>query len=115
MPSSDNKSTPSETCGAILTPFDKLSREIARRDLLDNFDFLPHGSRLYTLDNNWKSSIIVDSFDAYRVDTLTELEGAVADPQIDFILIGKSALISREGIERICQRNALSKVIFKET
>ena len=110
----DSSVSPADS-GAKLTPFDKLSREIARRDIMGDFEHLSHGSRLYTLETNWKSSIIIDDFKAREVQTLTEFERAVADPDTDFIYIPSSALITREGIERVCDRNALSKIIFKET
>lgn len=94
--------------------FDKIAKEIARRDLLQEFEFLPHNSKLYTVEKNWKAAIIRDDPKVKEVGTLLDFERAVCDPDVVFIYIPSSALISNEGIHRVCARNATEKTILKE-
>ena len=115
--SSDNAQTAPDTAHGQtrgLSAFDKLPREVSRREILDDYELLAHNTRLYLLENDWKSVIIKEDFTPKRVETLTQLEAAVANPDDEIILIPETALISREGLERICQRNAQTKVIFTE-
>ena len=117
MPANKTGSTPDSQPfreSGKLTAFDKLAREVVRREVLDDYELLAHNTRLYPLENDWKSIIIKEDFAPHTVHTLTELETALADKGIEIILISASALISREGLERVCARTASSKIIFTE-
>ncbi len=94
--------------------FEKLAREIARRDALEHFEFLPHNSKLYRVEKSWKTSIIKDDPKVREVGSLLEFERAVCDSNINIIFIPSTALISDDGIIRVCQRNAVGKTILKE-
>lgn len=94
--------------------FDRLAKEIARLDLMQAFDFLPHNAKLYKVEKSWKTSIIMDDPKVRGVETLLEFERAVCDPDVIIVYVPATALISEEGIHRICKRNATGKTILKE-
>jgi len=75
---------------------------------------LPHGSKLYWVDHGWKSSMIGDDILIQTVTTLREFEEAMQASEVHTIFMPQDALISIQGIEKICQRNGVPKTIFKE-
>ena len=94
--------------------FDKMAEEIARLDVLQDYEFLPHNAKLYTVEKSWKTSIIKDDPKVREVETLLEFERAVCDHDVVIVYVPATALISNEGIHRICKRNATGKTILKE-
>lgn len=77
-------------------------------------EILPHGSRLYFVDNGWETSIIEGDPNVRTVATLRAFEAAFKDPEVGTIFVPKGALVTLAGLTRICRRYAASKVIYKE-
>lgn len=76
--------------------------------------FLPHGSRLFAVERGWESAVISRDKGVAVADTLLTLEKAVRDPESKVIFIPAGALVCDQDIEKICQRNAITKTLFKE-
>lgn len=76
--------------------------------------FLPHGSRLFEIEQGWESTVICRDESVAVVDTLLLFESALRDPERKVIFIPMGALISDHDIEKLCQRNAIAKTLFKE-
>jgi hypothetical protein len=76
--------------------------------------FLPHGSRLFDVEQGWESTMIRGDKGVLVADTLLTLEAALqnADNKVIFIPLG--ALMTEKDIEKLCQRNAIAKTLFKE-
>lgn len=78
------------------------------------FKLLPHGSRLFPVAPGWESTVISRDNGVAVADTLLTLEKAVRDPESKVIFIPAGALLSDGDIEKVCQRNAIAKTLFKE-
>ena len=76
--------------------------------------FLPHGCRLFEVAQGWESKTIGQDKDVAVADTLLTLEAALRDPERKVIFIPAGALIGDRDIEKLCQRNAIVKTLFKE-
>lgn len=76
--------------------------------------FLPHGSRLFEVEQGWESITINSDKKVAVADTLLTLESALRNPQNKVIFIPMGALMTDRDIEKICQRNAAVRTIFKE-
>jgi hypothetical protein len=76
--------------------------------------FLPHGCRLFQVEQGWESAMISQDKGVTTVDTLLSLEAALCDPQSKVIFIPLGALMTDGDIEKLCRRNATIKTFFKE-
>jgi len=76
--------------------------------------FLPHGSRLFEVEQGWESTIISGEKSVATADTLLVLERVLRDPENKLIFIPMGALMTDQDIEKLCQRNAIVKTFFKE-
>ncbi len=76
--------------------------------------FLPHGSRLFEVEQGWESTVISRDKGVIAADTLLVLEEALRDPENKIIFIPLGALMTDQDIEKLCQRNAIVKTFFKE-
>lgn len=75
---------------------------------------LPHGTRLFHVEKGWQAQSIADDLAIANCDTLLSFESALQDEEIKVIFIPGDAIIADVDIERICQRNAVVKTIFRE-
>lgn len=76
--------------------------------------FLPHGCRLFTVDAGWEGNMIRRDKGVTTCETLLELEAAIRDPEAKLVFLPKEAIISDADVEKICQRNGVTKTLFKE-
>lgn len=75
---------------------------------------LPHGCRLFEVEKGWESGVIRRDPTTTVADTLLALEAALGDPDAKVIFIPHDALMTERDIEKLCQRNAITKTFFKE-
>ncbi len=76
--------------------------------------FLPHGSRLFPVEQGWESTTISRDENVSVVSTLLELEETMQSADAKVIFIPIDALMTDADIEKICQRNATVRTFFKE-
>lgn len=76
--------------------------------------FLPHGSRLFTVEQGWESTMINRDKSVLVADTLLSLESALRNSENKVIFIPFDALMTDGDIEKLCQRNAIVKTFFRE-
>lgn len=76
--------------------------------------FLPHGCRLFRTEQGWESNMIKRDKGVSSCETLLELEAALRDPDVKILFIPLNAIIADADIEKVCQRNGVSKTLFKE-
>src|ERR1035437_3542372 len=76
--------------------------------------FLPHGCRLFEVEQGWESTMVKRDKSVAVVDTLLALEAALHDPESKIIFVPMGALMTDQDIEKLCQRNAIVKTFFKE-
>ncbi|MBI1215321.1 MAG: hypothetical protein GC185_05825 [Alphaproteobacteria bacterium] len=76
--------------------------------------FLPHGCRLFSIPQGWESNMIRRDKGVSTCETMLELEAAVQDAGVKVLFIPVDALMTDEDIEKICQRNGVTKTLFKE-
>lgn len=76
--------------------------------------FLPHGCRLFEVEQGWESTMINRDKSVLVADTLLSLESALRDPENKVIFIPLDALMTDKDIEKLCQRNAIVKTFFRE-
>lgn len=75
---------------------------------------LPHGSRLFDVEPGWESIAISGDRGVLAADTLLTLEAALRNADSKVIFIPAGALMTGQEIEKLCQRNAITKTIFRE-
>jgi hypothetical protein len=75
---------------------------------------LPHGSRLFEAEQGWESLTISRGEGVAVADTLLSLEQALHNPENRIIFIPLGALMTDQDIEKVCQRNAATRTLFKE-
>jgi acid phosphatase class B len=85
-----------------------------QRAMEGRFKFLPHGCKLFEVEQGWESTVIRGDESAVVVETLLELESALQNSGKKIIFIPRGALMTEQDIEKICQRNAIVKTFFKE-
>ena len=76
--------------------------------------FLPHGCRLFEVEQGWESAMIAKDRGVTVADTLLTLEEALRDPAKKVIFLPLGALMTDQDIEKLCHRNAIVKTFFKE-
>lgn len=76
--------------------------------------FLPHGCRLFEVEQGWESDMISRDKTIVVADTLLSLESALRDPESKVIFIPVDALMTDADVEKLCQRNAIIKTFFRE-
>lgn len=76
--------------------------------------FLPHGSRLFQVEEGWESGMMRRDKGVRSCDTLLSLEEAVRDADVKVIFIPADALMTAADIEKIIQRNGATKTLFQE-
>ncbi|MCE9507825.1 MAG: hypothetical protein K8R48_05865 [Alphaproteobacteria bacterium] len=93
----------------------KVAVEVAHQNAMERgCKFLPHGSRLFTVEQGWESAIISKDKGVAVADTLLTLEAALRNPENKVIFIPLDAAMTEGDIEKLCQRNAITKTLFKE-
>jgi hypothetical protein len=93
-----------------------VARQAARLRAMESgpMEILPHGTRLYFVDKGWESSIIEGDPNVRTVATLRAFEEAFKDPEVGTVFVPKGALVTLDGLTRICRKYAVPKVIYKE-
>jgi hypothetical protein len=76
--------------------------------------FLPHGCRLFQVASGWESNMIRRDKGVGSAETLLELEDAIRNADVKIVFIPVSARMTVADIEKICQRNGVTKTLFKE-
>jgi hypothetical protein len=76
--------------------------------------FMPHGTRLFTALSGWESMMIARDPHAVSCDTLMSLEAALKDKEAKVIFIPQTARFTDADIEKVCQRNGITKTLFRE-
>lgn len=75
---------------------------------------LAHGTRLFTVPAGWESRMIRDDAGVVSCETMLELEAAMRDENVRVIFIPADALLTDADIEKISERNGVTKTLFKE-
>lgn len=75
---------------------------------------LPHGSRLFDVPAGWESRMIAAGSGVPTCATMLSLEEALRDTEVKVIFVPLGALLTNGDIERVCQRNGVTKTIFRE-
>jgi hypothetical protein len=93
----------------------KVAIEVAQQNAMERgCKFMPHGSRLFTVEQGWESAMICGDKGVAVADTLLTLESALRDPENKVIFIPINAAMTDADVEKLCQRNAITKTLFKE-
>jgi hypothetical protein len=94
---------------------DKVGAAVAQQKAMERGPlFLPHGSRLFQVASGWESNMIRQDKGVASAETLLELEAAIRNPEVKVVFIPVNALMTTPDIEKICQRNGVTKTLFKE-
>ena len=94
---------------------EKTASVAAQRNAMErSCKFLPHGCRLFEVEQGWESVTISRDKNVTLADTLLALEAALRDPENKVIFIPLNAAMTDQDIEKLCQRNAIVKTFFKE-
>lgn len=94
---------------------DKIGSVAAQKKAMEGgCKFLPHGSRLFCVPKGWESDMIRGDKSVTSCATMLELEAAVQDADARVLFIPSGALLADADIEKICQRNGITKTLFKE-
>lgn len=75
---------------------------------------LSHGTRLFDVEQGWESGAISRDKGVITADTLLTLGAALRDPDNRVIFIPADALMTDFDIEKLCQRTAITKTLFRE-
>ena len=75
---------------------------------------LPHGCRLFTVEKGWESQMVRGDTGVHVCDSLLALEKAVQDEVVKVIFIPLDAMMTDADIEKVCQRNGVTKTLFRE-
>ena len=76
--------------------------------------FLPHGCRLFQVASGWESNMIRRDKGVAEASTMLEFEAALRDQDVKIVFVPLNAIMTNADIEKICQRNGVSKTLFKE-
>jgi hypothetical protein len=76
--------------------------------------FLPHGCRLFRIASGWESNMIRRDKGVAETGTLLDFEAALRSTEVKVIFIPQDAMITDADLEKICQRNGVTKTLFKE-
>lgn len=76
--------------------------------------FLPHGSRLFSVPAGWEADMIRRDKGVLSCGSMLELEEAMRTEDAPVIFIPHDAMLTDADIEKICQRNGVTKTLFKE-
>lgn len=94
---------------------DELGSVVAQQKAMERGPlFLPHGCRLFQVASGWESNMIRKDKGVATAETLLELEAALRNPDVKVLFIPVNALMTTPDIEKICQRNGVTKTLFKE-
>jgi hypothetical protein len=94
---------------------EKMAAVVAQQNAMErSCKFLPHGSRLFEIEQGWESLTVSRDEGVAVADSLLSLERALRDPENKIIFIPLGALMTDQDIEKVCQRNAAVRTIFKE-
>ena len=94
---------------------DEVAAVVAQKNAMDQgCIFLPHGSRLFTVEKGWQSQAIRRDRGVATSETLMAFEAALRNPDVKVIFLPADALVTDDDIRRICQRNGVTKTLFKE-
>ena len=78
------------------------------------FKMLPHGGRLFCVEKGWESALLGRDRGIARCESLLSFEAALRNPDVRSVFIPLDALMTDKDIEKLCQRNAVGKTLFKE-
>ncbi len=93
----------------------KVATAVAHQNAMERgCKFLPHGSRLFEVEQGWQSTVIRQGNGVAVADTLLTLEEAIRNPETPVIFIPFDAMMTTADIEKLCQRNAIIKTLFRE-
>jgi hypothetical protein len=93
----------------------KVAVEVAHQNAMGRGGkFMPHGTRLFMVEQGWESVMISGDKGVAVANTLLTLESALRDPENKVIFIPIDAAMTEGDIEKLCQRNAITKTLFKE-
>ena len=94
---------------------DKVGSAVAQQKAMERGPtFLPHGCRLFRIAAGWESQMVKRDQAVVSCETLLDLEKAVQSPDVKVVFIPMNAIIAEQDIEKICQRNGVTKTLFKE-
>ena len=94
---------------------DKIGAAAAQQKAMERGPtFLPHGCRLFRVEAGWEANMIRRDKAVASCDTLLSLEEAVRSVDVKVLFIPMSATFTDADIEKICQRNGVTKTLFKE-
>jgi len=94
---------------------DKLATAVAQQKAMERGPtFLPHGCRLFRVEAGWEGNTIQRDKNVATCDTLLSLEAALRDENVKVVFIPHDAIFSDAEIEKVCQRNGVTKTLFKE-
>lgn len=95
---------------------DKLAIVAAQQKAMEEGEALslPHGARLFDVEKGWASTVIRQDENVVVAETLLSLEAALQRADTKVIFIPSGSLLQDKDIEKLCQRNATIKTIFRE-
>lgn len=94
---------------------EQLGTAVARQKAMERGPlFLPHGCRLFQVASGWESNMIRRDQGVATAATMLELEDALRDQNVKIVFIPLNAIMTVQDIEKICQRNGVTKTLFKE-
>jgi hypothetical protein len=94
---------------------EQVASAVAQQKAMDGGPtFLPHGCRLFRIASGWESNMIRRDKGVTTCETLLEFEAALRNPDVKVVFLTADAIITDADIEKICQRNGVTKTLFKE-
>ncbi|MDE1153848.1 MAG: hypothetical protein PW788_15050 [Micavibrio sp.] len=107
--------TEADTKPVSTDTLDKLAATVAQQKAMERGPtFLPHGCRLFRVETGWEGNMIQRDKGVVTCDTLLSLEAAIRDEDVKVVFIPLDAIFSDADIEKVCQRNGVTKTLFKE-
>lgn len=94
---------------------DELGAAVAQQKAMERGPvFLPHGCRLFQVASGWESNMIRRDKGVATAASMLEFEAALRDQEVKVVFIPVNAIMTDADVEKICQRNGVTKTIFKE-
>ena len=94
---------------------DEVAAAVAQQKAMERGPlFLPHGCRLFKVSAGWESNMIRRDKGVVSCATLLELEAALRSPDVKVLFIPMDAIFTDADVEKVCQRNGVTKTLFKE-
>lgn len=94
---------------------DEVASVVAQKNAMERpFRTLAHGCRLFQVEKGWESAMLGRDLGIARCDSLLSFEAALRNPDVRSIFIPLGAPVSEKDIEKICHRNGVGKMLFRE-